>query len=429
MTAAHTVSGLRSAAQRFLASEAAGGIVLMFAAALAILVANSPLGLAYQHLLHAPAGPALSDKLGPMTAHLWINDGLMAIFFLLVGLEIKRELVDGRLSTWEQRRLPALPALLGMILPAGIYLSLTQAAPSALNGWAIPAATDIAFAVGALALLGRHAPLSLKLMLVSVAIIDDMGAVAIIAIFYTAAINGWALAAAAVVVGAMWAMNRVGIKRLMPYLLALGLLWYVTLLSGVHATIAGVVGAFFIPYVASPAAPDAPESPLHRLEHAIAPWVGFLIVPAFGFANAGVSLAGVQLVDMLAPLPLGIAAGLFLGKQLGVFGGVVLAVKVGLAGKPRGATWLQIYAVAMLCGIGFTMSLFISGLAFPAQPELVEQAKLGIMAGSLLSAVIACVILRFAPKAADHDAQRSQQLAELRRDGDVASLERPAAGG
>lgn len=390
-----------SVISRFLASEAAGGVLLMIAAAAAVLVANSPLATSYQHLLHAETGPVLSDKLGPMTLHLWINDGLMAIFFLLVGLEIKRELVDGRLSSWEQRRLPALPALLGMAFPAAIYLLLTKGDPLLTNGWAVPAATDIAFAIGALALLGRHAPLSLKLMLVSVAIIDDMGAVAIIAIFYTSSINLIALLAGALIIAALFVLNRMRVTVLWPYLIGLALLWYVTLLSGVHATIAGVVGAFLIPYAPLPDKPSIAESPLHRLEHGIAPWVSYLIVPAFGFANAGVSFAGLSIADVLAPLPLGIAAGLFLGKQLGVFAGVLIAVKSGLATKPRGCTWLQIYAIAMLCGIGFTMSLFISGLAFPGHPEFVEEAKIGIMLGSLLSAIAACLILRFAPKAQD----------------------------
>ncbi len=409
-----------SALQRFLASEAAGGVLLMLAAAAAILVANSPLAGTYFHLLHAETGPTLSEKLGPMTPHLWINDGLMAIFFLLVGLEIKRELVDGRLSSWEQRRLPALPALMGMAVPALIYLTVTRGDPLLANGWAIPAATDIAFAVGALALLGRHAPLSLKLMLVSVAIIDDMGAVAIIAIFYTSSINVVALLGAALVIGVLLVLNRKRVMVLWPYLIGLALLWYLTLLSGVHATIAGVLGAFLIPYIPSPGEPDAADSPLHRLEHGIAPWVGFLIVPAFGFANAGVSFAGLSLTDVLAPLPLGIAAGLFLGKQLGVFGGVLLAVKSGLAAKPRGCTWLQIYAVSMLCGIGFTMSLFISGLAFPGHPASVEESKIGILLGSLLSAIVACLILRFAPKARDQHQEERAQEREVAQDGDIA---------
>lgn len=411
-----------SVLQRFLASDAAGGILLMAAAVAALLIANSPLAGLYQDFLHSQTGPVLSEKLGPMTTHLWVNDGLMAIFFLLVGLEIKRELVDGRLSTWEQRRLPALPALLGMAFPAVIYVCLTAQQPSLSNGWAIPAATDIAFAMGALALLGRHAPLSLKLLLVSVAIIDDMGAVAIIAVFYTSSINASALVAAAAIVVALFALNKLRVMKLWPYLIGLALLWYVTLLSGVHATIAGVVGAFLIPYIPTPGMPDAPASPLHRLEHALHPWVGFLIVPVFGFVNAGVSFEGLSPSALLAPLPLGIAAGLFLGKQLGVFGGVLLAVKTGLAGKPRGTSWLQIYAVSMLCGIGFTMSLFVSGLAFPGHPEYIEEAKIGILLGSLLSAIVACLILRFAPKAKDQLEQESAQAEEISRDGDVARI-------
>ncbi len=403
----------RSVLKRFLDSEAAGGVLLMISAALAVWIANSPWAEAYQHLLHFETGPVLSEKLGPMSTHLWINDGLMAVFFLLVGLEIKRELVDGRLSTWEQRRLPALPAILGMAVPAVIYVAITNGQPGLVNGWAIPAATDIAFAVGALALLGRHAPLSLKLMLVSVAIIDDMGAVAIIAIFYTASINTMALLAAAVILAALLILNRLRVTTLWPYLIGLALLWYATLLSGVHATIAGVVGAFLIPYSPNNDG-DTTDSPLLRLEHAITPWVAFLIVPLFGFANAGVSFAGLSLSDAFAPLPLGIAAGLFLGKQIGVFAGVVLAVKTGLAAKPKGCTWLQIHAVAMLCGIGFTMSLFISGLAFPGHPEFVEEAKIGIMLGSLLSAILACLILRFAPAPADEGVSDKQRGASYK---------------
>lgn len=379
---------------RLLTSEATGGVLLMITAALAIVLANSPWASTYQHLLHLPVGPTLSDKLGPMTVHLWINDGLMAVFFLLVGLEIKRELVDGRLATWEQRRLPALPALMGMAVPALIFLAISRSEPGLASGWAIPAATDIAFAVGALALLGRHAPLSLKVMLVSVAIIDDMGAVAIIALFYTSSINLLVLAAAGGIILVLLAFNRLRVVSLWPYLLGVAALWYVTLLSGVHATIAGVVGALLIPYSAG----VGKASPLLKLEHALAPWVGFLIVPAFGFANAGVSFSHLSVSDVLAPLPLAIALGLLLGKQLGVFAGVWLAVRTGLAAKPRGASWLQIYGVAMLCGIGFTMSLFIGELAFPGQPERIDEAKIGILLGSLVSALVACAILRFAPK-------------------------------
>ena len=392
---------MSSTLQRFLASETAGGILLMIAAALALIIANSPLAEDYLHLIHASTGVTLSDTLGPMTVHLWINDGLMAVFFLLVGLEIRRELVDGRLSSWQQRRLPAVPALMGMAAPALIYLYLAGGDTELAHGWAIPAATDIAFAIGALALMGRHVPLSLKLMLVAVAILDDMGAVAIIAIFYTASLNLGALAAAGAVIVAMLLLRRARVFSLWPYMIGLALLWYFTLLSGVHATVAGVVGAFLLPYWAEEEGREL--SPLHRLEHAISPWVGFLIVPVFGFANAGVSFGGLTWGDIFAPLPLGIAVGLFVGKQLGVFCGVLLAVKSGLAAKPKGATWVQIYAVSILCGIGFTMSLFISGLAFPAHPALVDEAKIGILLGSLVSAVVGCLLMRVAPKAREAD--------------------------
>lgn len=387
-----TIDRPRSIFARMLANEASAGVALMMASMVAILLANSPAAGSYFAFLHAYAGPVLSEKLGPMTPHLWINDGLMAIFFLLVGLEIKRELISGRLSSWQQRRLPAVPALLGMALPALIFLIASRHEPSLSKGWAIPAATDIAFAVGVLALLGRHAPPSLKLLLLSVAIIDDMGAVAIIALFYTSSLDIGALAAAIGAGLAMYALKINGVKRLWPYLVLLLAMWYATLLSGVHATIAGVVGAFLIPYGASA------KSPLVRLEHGIAPWVGFVIVPIFGFANAGVDLSGISMSAILAPLPLGIAAGLFVGKQIGVFGGVALAVKTGLAEKPAGASWLQIYGVSLLCGIGFTMSLFISSLAFPLDPAFVEDAKVGILLGSLLSALLGAVVLRFAPR-------------------------------
>ena len=389
--------GPKSALRGLLQSEAFGGIILIAAAAAAMIVANSPLQGLYESLLHSATGPVLTPKLGPMNAHLWINDGLMAIFFLLVGLEIKRELVDGELSNWKQRRLPFIAAGAGMIFPAIVYLLVTAGRSELSSGWAIPAATDIAFAIGVLALLGRRAPASLKLFLTTVAIVDDMGAVAVIAIAYTASINGAALFAAAVVLGAMFVMNRAGVRVLWPYLIAFLFLWYAVLLSGVHATVAGVLAAMLIPIIRSPGAPDLVTSPLHRLEHGLHPWVAYAIVPVFGFANAGVPLSGMGVAQVLAPLPLGIAAGLFVGKQLGIFGSVWVVVRLGWANRPRGATWLQVYGVAMLCGIGFTMSLFIGTLAFPGNPALVEEAKIGILVGSILSAVAGFLVLRFAP--------------------------------
>ncbi len=377
-----------SALRAFVQSEAAGGIILIVAAALAMIVANiGRLADSYFGLLHA--------KLGPLSIHHWINDALMAVFFLLVGLEIKREFVDGELARWEDRRLPIVAAAAGMIVPAAIYLGVTGGGPLTA-GWAIPAATDIAFAIGVLALLGSRAPASLKLFLTTVAIVDDMGAVAIIAIAYTADLSTLALALAALVMGAMYVLNRSGVTKLWPYLLLGAVLWGFVFLSGVHATIAGVLTALMIPVKRSPGAPDAADSPLHILEHALAPWVAYLIVPLFGFANAGVSLSGMSPAILLAPLPLGIAAGLFIGKQVGIFGSVWIADRTGFARRPGGASWTQIYGVAMLAGIGFTMSLFIGGLAFPGDPALVDEVKIGVLAGSILSAVLGFLLLRLA---------------------------------
>ncbi|WP_431469221.1 Na+/H+ antiporter NhaA [Sphingosinithalassobacter sp. LHW66-3] len=388
----------RSALRDFLHSEASGGIVLIAAAVLAMVAANLPATAdAYFGFLHFHTGPVISPKYGDMTVHLWINDALMAIFFLLVGLEIKREFVDGRLASWEHRRMPVVAAAAGMVVPAAIYLGVTWGDDTLVSGWAIPAATDIAFAIGVLALLGKRAPTSLKLFLTTVAIVDDMGAVAIIAIAYTAGLNTLALFAAAVVLLVMYVLNRSGVKRLWIYLAFAVVLWYFVFLSGVHATIAGVLTAMMIPITKSPAAPDDADSPLHKLEHAIAPWSAYAIVPLFGFANAGVSLAGLTPAVLLLPLPLGIALGLFLGKQIGILGSIWLATRLRFAPKPSGCTWAQIYGVSMLAGIGFTMSLFIGGLAFPGNELLVDEVKLGVLSGSILSALGGYLVLRFAP--------------------------------
>ena len=385
-----------SVLRNFLTSEAAGGLLLIGAAALALLVAN--LGATaelYHDFVHAETGPVLSPMLGVMTVHLWINDGLMALFFLLVGLEIKRELLDGQLSRPADRVLPVLAAAAGMAVPALIYLAFAGGTDGLSRGWAIPAATDIAFAIGVMALLGSRAPASLKLFLTTVAIVDDMGAVAIIAAVYTEALDLSALGLAAVALAGLFALNRLGVTAIWPYALGFVLLWYLVLLSGVHATIAGVLAAFAVPLKPTPAAPDAKDSTLHRLEHALTPLVAFAIVPVFGFANAGVELGNG--VDLLAPLPLGVAAGLFLGKQLGVFGAVWLAVRLRLAKRPSGATWTQVYGAALLCGIGFTMSLFVGGLAFPGDAVLIDEAKIGVLAGSILSAIAGWCVLRFTP--------------------------------
>ena len=384
-----------SALREFLRSEAAGGILLMVVAAIAILCANSVFADDYFHAIHAVTGPELTPKLGAMTVHLWINDALMAVFFLLVGLEIKREFVDGHLASWTDRRLPVIAACAGMAVPAFTYLIVAGGDPALVRGWAIPAATDIAFAIGVLALLGKHAPASLKLFLTTVAIVDDMGAVAIIALFYTAELNLIALASAGGIWLIMLALNRLGVVRLWPYLILAALLWYMTLLSGVHATIAGVLAAFAIPLRRTIAAPDAEDSPLHRLEHGLAKPVAFLIVPLFGFANAGVALGGIGLDNLLAPLPLGIALGLFLGKQVGIFGSVWISVKLGLASRPKDANWIQVYGVSLLCGIGFTMSLFIGGLAF-ADAAMADAVKIGVLMGSIASALLGYAVLRFA---------------------------------
>lgn len=370
--------------------ERNAGLLLIAAAAAALIAANSPLADDYQHLLHFKFGPEL-HRYGQLDLHHWIADGLMAVFFLLVGLEVKREWYVGRLSTPAERRLPILAAATGMAVPALVYLAVVGGYPELYHGWAIPAATDIAFAIGVLAILGRHAPPSIRLLLVTIAIVDDIGAVLIIALFYTAQLNVPALAAALALAGAMAALGQFGVRRLWPFLIGFAILWLLLLASGVHATISGVLAALTVPLGQGEAV-----SPLKKLEHDIHPWVMFGVVPIFGFASAGVALSGG--FDLLVqPLPLAIMLGLLLGKQLGVFGGVWLGVKAGLAPCPESAQWRQIYGASLLCGIGFTMSLFIGALAFPGNPALVDEAKVGILAGSLLSAIAGFLVLRFTP--------------------------------
>jgi NhaA family Na+:H+ antiporter len=388
----------QSALRTFLHAEAAGGIVLMAASALALLLANLPAtSHAYFHALHIVTGPVLSPHVGPMTLHLWVNDAAMAVFFLLVGLEIKRELVDGRLASWDKRRLPVIAAIGGMAAPAAIYLLIARSTPGIAQGWAIPAATDIAFAVGVMALLGPRVPPALKLFLTTLAIVDDMGAVAIIALAYTGNLDMAALGGAAGVLAGMVVLNRMGVMRLLPYLLLAVLLWYLVFLSGVHATVAGVLAAMTIPVKPTPGAPDAVDSPLHRLEHLLHPWVAFAIVPLFGLVNAGVAFVGLPLAILWAPLPLAVAAGLFVGKQLGVLGAIWLTVRSGIAGRPGDANWTQLWGIAALAGIGFTMSLFIGGLAF-SDAAAIDQVKIGVLAGSMLSALLGAALLRFAPQ-------------------------------
>ena len=378
-----------SALREFLSSEAAGGLVLIAAAAVALAVANSAFAPDYFALLDA--------KLGPMSLLHWINDGLMALFFLLVGLEMKRELLDGQLARWPNRVLPGIAAASGMAVPAIIYAFVNRGS-GALHGWAIPAATDIAFALGLIALLGSRVPPSLKLFLLAVAIIDDLGAVLIIAAFYTARISLLWLGAAAICVIALWLLNRGRVLALFPYLLLGVGLWVCAFRSGVHPTMAGVVLAFMIPLRS-----DEQRSPLHHLEHGLSPWVGFAIVPLFGLANAGVSLAGLGSSTLAAPIPLGIAAGLFFGKQLGVFGSVWLAIRLRLAPAPGGASLLQLYGIALLCGVGFTMSLFIGLIAFAA-PEAQAAVKLGVLLGSALSGLFGLMVLALGARPASRPA-------------------------
>jgi NhaA family Na+:H+ antiporter len=378
----------RSAFRAFLNNEAAGGIILMAAALVALVIANSPLAPAYFHALHV--------YVGGLSVQHWINDALMAVFFLLVGLEIKREFLDGQLSTWSRRILPGVAALGGMAAPALVFVGLNWGTPANLQGWAIPTATDIAFALGVLALLGPRVPVSLKIFLTALAIIDDLGAVVIIGIFYTADLATTWLGAAGLVLVVLAGLNRMGVERLSVYLLLGAGLWYCVLQSGVHATLAGVALALTIPIRPAPAHPDDPTSPLHILEHALQPWVAFLIVPVFGFANAGVSLGGLSVESLLAPLPLGIAAGLFVGKQIGVFLTTWAVVRLDWADCPEDASWGQVYGVSLLCGIGFTMSLFIGLLAFPSSPELQDAVKIGVLAGSVLSGIAGALVLMLA---------------------------------
>ncbi|MBL6458446.1 Na+/H+ antiporter NhaA [Belnapia sp. T6] len=371
--------------RRLFAGSAAGGVVLMAAAAAALVLANSPLDSAY--------AAALGAYLGPLSLLHWVNDGLMAVFFLLVGLEIKREMVEGHLARRAQRVLPGLAAAGGMAVPALVFLFCNLDEPANRRGWAIPAATDIAFALGVLGLLGRHAPASLRVFLTALAILDNLGAVVIVALFYPAGLDTFSLGLAATVMAVLIRLNRAGVVRLLPYLLLGGLLWWFTLRSGVHATIAGVALAFAIPLRR-----DHDASPLHRLEHGLQPWAVFGILPVFGFANAGVSLAGVGLGALAAPLTLGVGLGLLLGKLVGVFGAAALAIRTGLAALPQGAGWWQLLGTALLCGIGLTMSLFIALLAFPDSPDRQAEVKIGILAGSLLAGLAGAAVLRLAPR-------------------------------
>ncbi|MGX5848607.1 Na+/H+ antiporter NhaA [Mesorhizobium sp. PL10] len=385
----------KSILREFLDGEAAGGIILMVAAALALIVANSPLAETYFAALHA--------YIGPLSLSHWINDGLMAVFFLLVGLEIKREMLDGQLSTWPRRVLPGIAAAGGMLAPALVYVAINRNnAAAALSGWAIPTATDIAFALGVLSLLGNRVPASLKIFLTALAIIDDLGAVIIIAIFYTSGLSLAYLAAAFAVIAVLIVLNRRRVTTLTPYLVLGAILWVLVLKSGVHATLAGVALALTIPLKVSPGSGhDLDHSPLHRLEHGLHKIVPFFVIPIFGFANAGVSLAGLSTAALVEPLTLGVAAGLVLGKLVGVFGSSALAIRFGFADLPVNAGWLHMIGISLLCGIGFTMSLFIGLLAFASDVALQDAVKVGILAGSLIAALLGAAVLLAAPAADD----------------------------
>lgn len=385
---------MRNTITRFFQLEAAGGLLLIAAAALALVINNSPLSWLYNAFLETPVEARIGALQIAKPLLLWINDGLMALFFLVIGLEVKREVLEGHLSKPSQVVLPGAAAIGGMVVPALIYVALNTGNAEALNGWAIPMATDIAFALGVLALLGKRVPVSLKLFLMTLAIIDDLGAIIVIALVYSGELSQVSLILAGVSIIALIAMNRSGVSRLAPYLLIGLVLWVCVLKSGIHATLAGVVLAFCIPLRTSTKA-----SPLLTLEHGLHPWVAYGILPLFAFANAGVSLAGVTIDSFTHSVPLGIAAGLLLGKTAGVFGLTWLAVRTRLASLPKEANWGHVLGVSILCGIGFTMSLFVGSLAFePGVSGYAGEDRMGILTGSILSAIIGYGVMAMACK-------------------------------
>jgi NhaA family Na+:H+ antiporter len=375
----------------FLKLETASGIILCFAAVLAMVAANTPLASLYASLIDMPVEVRVGDLEIAKPLLLWINDGLMAVFFFLVGLELKREIVEGQLSDPRDIVLPAFAAVGGILVPATIYALINLDNPAALQGWAIPAATDIAFALAVLALLGSRVPLSLKIFLVSVAIFDDLGAIMIIALFYTSDLSATALATALACLPVLWLLNRRGVLEKAPYILIGLIMWVALLKSGVHATLAGVILALFIPM----RNPESESSPLHELEHDLHTAVAFGILPAFAFANAGIALDGISIDSFMHGVPLGIIAGLFVGKQVGIFVFCWLSVRLGLARLPNDLRWPHIYGTALICGIGFTMSLFIGSLAFEESGvNMLFDERLGIIAGSILSGLCGYLVLR-----------------------------------
>ncbi|HEY5635228.1 MAG TPA: Na+/H+ antiporter NhaA [Burkholderiaceae bacterium] len=392
----------------FLRLESAGGLVLMAAAVLALVVANSPLASYYALLLDTPLAVSVGAAGISKPLLLWINDGLMAVFFFLVGMELKREVLEGHLSSLRQASLPAVAAVGGMLVPAALFAAFNWNDPVAMKGWAIPTATDIAFALGVLSLLGSRVPAALKAFLLSVAIFDDLGAIVVIAAFYTADLSLVSLGVAAGLIAVLAVLNRFRVMKPAAYILVGIPLWVAVLKSGVHATLAGVVLAMFIP-LRAPAgsrSADAPESPLRHLEHILHPWVAFGILPVFAFANAGVGILELSISDVARPVPLGIMVGLFVGKQIGILGFCWVAERAGIAARPRGMQWGDLYGVALLCGIGFTMSLFIASLAYqPGELAHAGLERLGILIGSVVSGLAGYVVLRIVLSRNDsHDA-------------------------
>ena len=391
-----TILGRAShALANFLKLEASGGILLIGAALLALLFANSSLHDAYEGFRSVPVAVKFGALEIAKPLLLWINDGLMAVFFLLVALEIKREVLSGQLSSRDQLTLPLVCAAAGVVVPALLFFALNRGDADAMRGWAIPAATDIAFALGVLALLGSRVPLGMKLLLSTIAVVDDLIAILIIALFYAHGLSWVALGWAAAAIGAMWLLNRRGVIALTPYLLLGVVLWVCVLKSGVHATLAGVVTGLMIPhYDKHNTSDDATEhSPLESLEHALHPWVAYVILPVFAFANAGLVLGGMEWGDLLAPLPAGIALGLVLGKPIGIVGVAVLLRATGLARFPQGMDLRAMIGLGLLCGIGFTMSLFIASLAFAQAPLHYTESVIGVLMASLVAAVLGCAWL------------------------------------
>ncbi len=374
--------------------EASGGIVLALAAVVAMIVANSPLNTWYEAFIHAPVAIQIGSFAIAKDAHHWINDGLMAIFFFLVGLELKREVLIGELSNVKQIILPAGAAVGGMIFPAIVYLIFNYNQPEYWKGWAIPAATDIAFAIGILSLLGNRVPNSLKVFLVSIAIFDDIGAILIIALFYTSELSLSSLALAGLCLPFLYLLNRRNVTKITPYIFIGVIMWIAVLKSGIHATLAGVVLALFIPMFDKT---DPEHSPLEELEHDLQNTVSYAILPLFAFANSGISLAGTGIGDLFHSVPLGIAAGLFIGKQMGVMVACWLIFKSGISKMPNGMNFQQIYGAALLCGVGFTMSLFIGGLAFEGGDYIFDE-RLGIIMGSIVSGIAGYIMLRITLK-------------------------------